>query len=240
MTTMDIPVSLFAMKYKKDSTEISKIYENLLKIKSDYTSIAAAGNEDDADRVRIKGSLEENLFTGQDGNIVSYTKIRGSFVNRISKDECGNYATFGNVIVIGKMKEEVKGGEPTGKLKVDAVSSKYDGSVDVLHFIVSSSEAIDYMQSHYNEGDTVEVAGIINYSSRIEQIQKEVGFGAPIVERKTISTRELIITSGSEEPFDEDKAYSKEDITKELTKREARIEEILNNNKKPQKEDFKF
>ena len=49
---MEIPVHMFASKLTTKGT-INPAYENIERIMNSYTSIAAAGSEDLADRIRI-------------------------------------------------------------------------------------------------------------------------------------------------------------------------------------------
>lgn len=221
---MEVPVNLFATKMTK-SGSVNPAYESIKKIMDDYVSIASCGNEEDATRVRIdRGEIGENAFYGNNGTLVSMPRIRTSFTNRIRKDECNQKADFVTVIVIGSIKEEVRNDVPTGRLVIKGIVPQYGEKVDVVDFIVASNEAINHIQTYWNEGDTVRVAGKVNFSSRTIHEEKEVGFGAPIVEDKTISVRELIITSGSQSALDGDLAYDANEIKTALAQRQDTLE----------------
>ena len=229
---MEIPVNMFATKETKKGG-INPAYQNIQKIKEEYTSIASCGNEDEASRIRIdRAEIGENAFWGNNGVLVSRPRIRASFSSRIKKDECKENATFEAVIVIGNIKEEIKNDEPTGRLVIKGILIQYGGKADVVDFIVASNDAINHIQTYWNEGDTVRVAGKINFSSRVIHEEKEVGFGDPIIEERTVSVKELIITSGSQSALDGELAYEAEDIKEALKQRQATLDEQKENSSK--------
>lgn len=226
---MEIPVNMFATKETKKGG-LNPAYENIMKIKEEYTSIASCGNEDDASRIRIdRAEIGENAFWGNNGVLVSRPRIRASFSTRIKKDECQEAANFEAVIVIGNIKEEVRNDEPTGRLIVKGILVQYGERADVVDFIVASNDAINHIQTYWNEGDTVRIAGKVNFSSRVIHEEKEVGFGDPIIEDRTISVKELIITSGSQSALDGDLAYEADDIKEALKRRQATLDEQKEN-----------
>lgn len=225
---IEIPVNLFATKNKK-AGGINPAYEAIKKIQDEYTSIAACGDESKASRVRIdRGEIGENAFWGNDGRLVSIPRVRTSFMTRIKADECNSKATFENTIVIGKISDEIKNDEPTGRLIVKGILVQYGEKADVIDYIVASEEAINHIRTYWNEGDTVTVAGKINFSSKTIREEKQVGFGEPIIEEKTISVKELIILSGSASALEGDLAYDAEEIGKALKDRMSRLEEAKN------------
>lgn len=225
---MEIPVNLFATKEKK-AGGINPAYEAIKKIQTEYTSIAACGDESKASCVRIdRGELGENVFWGNNGTLVSQPRIRTSFTNRITAADCNQKATFKTTIVIGKISDEVKNDEPTGRLVVKGILPQYGGVVDVIDFVVASEEAINHIRTYWNEGDTVAVAGKVNFSSRTIREEKSVGFGDPIIEEKTITVRELVILSGSASAIEGELAYDAEEINKALKDRMTKIEESKN------------
>lgn len=229
---MEIPVNMFATKNTRSGNS-NPAYESIMKIKEEYTSIASCGNEDEASRIRIdRAEIGENAFYGNNGVLVSRPRIRASFTNRIKKDECQEKADFEAVIVIGNIKEEIRNDEPTGRLVVKGILVQYGEKVDVIDFIVASNDAINHIQTYWNEGDTVRVAGKVNFSSRTIHEEKEVGFGDPIIEDKTVSVRELIITSGSQSALDGELAYDADEIQEALKKRKVALDEQKANSEK--------
>lgn len=242
MTTMEVPVSAFASRYTNAGAE-NPAYNSLKDVMENYKSIAACGNIDDADRVRItNGSLQENVFYAKNGDLVNTSRISASFINKIAKNECKPEATFTATIVVGNKSDELnRDGTPTNRLTVNGVIIQYGERADLIKFIVAKPDAKNHIEQYWNDGDTVRVQGKVNFSSKTEYIEEEVGFGEPIKTAKTTSVHELLIESGSAGCLEGDAAYDIKDIQSALAARKVRIEET----KKPvvtapSKPDFGF
>lgn len=242
MTTMEVPVSAFASRYTNAGAE-NPAYNSLKDVMENFKSIAACGNIDDADRVRItNGSLQENVFYAKNGDLVNTSRISASFINKIAKNECKPEATFTATIVVGNKSDELdRDGTPTNRLNVNGVIIQYGERADLIKFIVAKPDAKNHIEQYWNDGDTVRVQGKVNFSSKTEYIEEEVGFGEPIKTAKTTSVHELLIESGSAGCLEGDAAYDIKDIQSALAARKVRIEET----KKPavsapSKPDFGF
>ena len=242
MTTMEVPVSAFASRYTNAGAE-NPAYNSLKDVMENYKSIAACGNIDDADRVRItNGSLQENVFYAKNGDLVNTSRISASFINKIAKNECKPEATFTATIVVGNKSDELdRDGTPTNRLNVNGVIIQYGERADLIKFIVAKPDAKNHIEQYWNDGDTVRVQGKVNFSSKTEYIEEEVGFGEPIKTAKTTSVHELLIESGSAGCLEGDAAYDIKEIQSALAARKVRIEET----KKPvvsapSKPDFGF
>jgi hypothetical protein len=227
MTTMEVPVSAFASRYTNAGAE-NPAYNSLKDVMENYKSIAACGNIDDADRVRItNGSLQENVFYAKNGDLVNTSRISASFINKIAKNECKPEATFTATIVVGNKSDELdRDGTPTNRLNVNGVIIQYGERADLIKFIVAKPDAKNHIEQYWNDGDTVRVQGKVNFSSKTEYIEEEVGFGEPIKTAKTTSVHELLIESGSAGCLEGDAAYDIKDIQSALAARKVRIEEI--------------
>ena len=242
MTTMEVPVSAFASRYTNAGAE-NPAYNSLKDVMENYKSIAACGNIDDADRVRItNGSLQENVFYAKNGDLVNTSRISASFINKIAKNECKPEATFTATIVVGNKSDELdRDGTPTNRLNVNGVIIQYGERADLIKFIVAKPDAKNHIEQYWNDGDTVRIQGKVNFSSKTEYIEEEVGFGEPIKTAKTTSIHELLIESGSAGCLEGDAAYDIKDIQSALAARKVRIEKT----KKPvvsapSKPDFGF
>ena len=242
MTTMEVPISAFASRYTNAGAE-NPAYNSLKDVMENYKSIAACGNIDDADRVRItNGSLQENVFYAKNGDLVNTSRISASFINKIAKNECKPEATFTATIVVGNKSDELdRDGTPTNRLNVNGVIIQYGERADLIKFIVAKPDAKNHIEQYWNDGDTVRVQGKVNFSSKTEYIEEEVGFGEPIKTAKTTSVHELLIESGSAGCLEGDAAYDIKDVQSALAARKVRIEET----KKPavnapSKPDFGF
>jgi hypothetical protein len=141
-------------------------------------------------------------------------------------------------IFIMDMHEEVdREGEPTGRLVIKGAVVQYGGRLDVIEFIVEGNDAVNYISRNWEENKTVNVGGRIRVTSQEEKRSaSESSWGEELPETSTRMVRELIITRGSDEPFDDDFAYDAAEIKKAFNERKARLEQMQidakNNTKK--------
>lgn len=220
-----IPIHMFAGKITNKGTP-NPAFESIKKVANDFVSIAAAGDEDKADRVRITGaSIRMNEYYAADGHLVSFPRVNASFVNRIPKNECKSEATFTMEFAVAKKTEELdRNGEPTGRYRIDAILPQYGGRVDVVPLYAESKGVIDAVSTYWEIGDTVKANGRLDFSSTTETTYEEVDFGEPIEKIRTVNKSDLIITGGSQEPLDGDFAFVKADLDEALAERKAHLE----------------
>lgn len=224
---LEVPVHMFASEVTNKGTK-NPAYQNIEKIKNEFTSIAAAGSVQGADAVRItSGKIVVNEFPNRMGEISSYPRINASFVSKISQADMKPEATFTATFVVGKKCAEVdKEGVETGRYKVTGVLPQYGGKVDVIEFITANPKVIEAIDQYWNENDTVSAIGRLNFSSRTETVIKEVDFGEPQEMVRTFSVSELVITGGSATPLDGDRAYDINEIKEALAERKARLDKM--------------
>lgn len=227
----EIPVELFANKLTKDG-QPSKLYPIVLGYKEKLTSLAACPEDQPqlASKVTINGAdLSENVWWDTNSNSAkSSYKIRSNFINLYngSADDFKQEAKFEiSGVILDTKPETDKEGIETGRLQVLVAVVGYNGKVDTVPMIAESPSAVTFINSNWNQFDTVKIAGRINMSHRIEKWEETQGFGEPIIRQKTISCREFIITSGSEAGLAEEYSYDADDIKAGLAERKTRIEE---------------
>ena len=224
MVTNEIPVHMFANKYKNNG-EPNPAYSTIEKVKTTYVSLAAAENDQEADRVRItNGDIRMNEYYPTPDKLVSFPRINASFVNRVKKEDCKPEATFQLTFVVGHAEFEEKNDETTGRYLIQAIVPQYGGRVDIIPLIGASQGVVNAISTYWQEGDTVKASGKLNFSSTTETIVVEQDFGDPIEQTRTINLSELLITGGSQTPLDGDFAYEQTDIREGLAQRKARLE----------------
>lgn len=223
---LEIPVHMFAPKNKNDGG-INPAYESIEKIKNDFVSIAAAGGEDGADRVRItSGKIQMNEYYSPDGRLISFPRITSSFLSKVKKDEFNPEATFSIEMVVAEKGYEVDSqGVETDRFKIKSIIPQYGGKVDIMEFIGLSKSVIDAVDQYWNKGDTVKALGKLNFSSKTETVIQEVDFGEPQKTTRTVSISELVITGGSSTPLEGDFAFDINEINSAVAERKARLEE---------------
>ena len=133
--TLEIPVHMFASKLT-NAGKPNPAYESISRIMNEYTSIAAAGGEDGADRIRItSGQIQMNEYYGQNGQLISFPRINSSFVTKVKKEEFSPEATFVTDFYVASKEDEVDANDTaTGRIKIRGVLPQYGGRVDVVDF----------------------------------------------------------------------------------------------------------
>lgn len=224
-TVLEIPVHMFSNKYKADGVSPNPAFESIERVMKEFVSIAAAGSEDGADRVRItSGKIQMNEYYGRGDALVSFPRITASFVTKVKKEECKPQATFATEFYVGSMDNELdREGMETGRYLIKGIVPQYGGRVDVVNFVAVAPGVISAVSSYWNVGDTVKASGRLNFSSTTETIMKEVDFGEPIEQTRTINVSELVITGGSQTPMEGDFAYDNDDIKTALAERKERL-----------------
>lgn len=233
----EIPVQFIAMKFKKDGTS-NPAYESVGQLTSQFKSIQNYGY-DEASRIRVNGksgNISENMFVGRDGEqVISSWRVNSSFFNEVrgsieavpANADC---ATFNvDIFIMSMIREVTAEGEETGRLKIRGGLIQYGGKLDCLDFYVEDPTAVDYIERNWNMNDTVNAVGRIRYTSEtvIQDYHSENSWGESIPPQPTTQIkRELIITHGSDEPFDEDVAYAPEDIQVVNADRNNRKEQL--------------
>ncbi len=236
MTTSEIPVSMFAMKLKKDGGA-NKAYNQILSYKENLISASAVEDISQASRVVVSSGftrISENMYVNRSGNVVSTFQIDGNYINPARNDDkdCAKFELSG---VVGKKYEELDNEDnPTGRLNVVLIVITYGGKANRIN-LIAEGNAKAHIENNWEEGDTVQLTGRINFSFKTETIVEEQGFGEPIERTKTVSTRELIITGGSPEGLDSALSYDASDIKIALDDRQRRMDELKNKSKNTQK-----
>ena len=170
-------------------------------------------------------TLRENNFVSRSGQLVNGWQINTSFLN---EGKTADIASFNMDIFIIDMHEEMdREGEPTGRLVIKGAVVQYQGKLDVIEFIVEGADAVNYISRNWEENQTVNIGGRIRFTSQEEKRSaNESSWGEELPETSTRMVRELIITRGSDEPFDEDFAYDAAEIRKAFNERKARLEQL--------------
>ena len=225
-TILEVPVQMFAAALTNKGTP-NPAYENITKVMNDFTSIAAS-DEEHADRIRItNGNIRMNEYYSQTGNFVSFPRIHASFVTKVKREDFHPEATFTATFAVGsKGYETDKDGVETDRYCVTGILPQYGGKVDVVKFYAANKNVADALSQYWEEGDTVSAVGKLNFSSRTETFMKEVDFGDPVEETRTISVSDLLITGGSSTPLEGDAAFDSDDIAAALKERKVRLDEM--------------
>ena len=194
--TSEIPVSGIVSQFTKNGAP-NPAYASLQQLKN-FKTVQNCGFAE-ADSIKItRGSISENNFMSRSGNLINGWQIRTTYVN---KSEAKDIASFLIDIFIMDMKEELDKDEtPTGRLIIKGGIVQYDSSLSVLEFIVEDPQCVEYISSNWNINDTVYVKGRIRYTSTEVNSTAGSSWGEDVPDTSTRTVRELIITTGSDEP----------------------------------------
>ena len=148
--------------------------------KNEFVSIAAAGGEDRADRVRITNAdIRMNEYYDPNGNLVSFPRINASFVSKVKKEDMHSEATFTITMVVGHQDYKYnQDGEPVkdffgnDKYIVTGLVPQYGGRLDKIDFICSNENVVNAVRDYWEVGSTVKASGRLNFSSTTETTNK--------------------------------------------------------------------
>ena len=219
--TSDVQVGMFATEFTstgKPNPAWKSINDLKLMKTAQNVGIDAAAN------VRMTGvTLQENNFMSRTGQLINGWQLRGSFINEAN---VAPIASFNTDIFIMDMHDEInREGDVTGRLVIKGGIVQYAGKLDVVEFIVEAPDTVEYITRNWSENSTVNVRGRIRVLSQEEETQSS-DWGEDVPDTTTRFVRELIVTTGSDEPVEEDFAYDPVEIKKAFNDRKAYIEQL--------------
>jgi len=222
--TSEIPVGMFATEFTSTGKQ-NPAWASIQALKQ-MKSVQSAGIER-ADTVRMTGvTLQENNFVSRNGQLINGWQLRGSFIN---ESKASDVASFATEIFIMSMDDEFnREGDTTGRMIIKGGIVQYGGKLDVVEFVVENPDTIDYIQRHWEANKTVTVKGRIRVTSvEVKPSGESSGWGEDIPEGpSTQYIRELVITTGDDEPKEDEFAYDPTEIKKAFNERKAYIEQL--------------
>lgn len=226
---LEIPVYLFQNEYTKMGKN-NPIFENNKNIKDSFVSIAACGDVNVADKIRIStGKIQMNEYWKGEEALISYPRIYATFVNRVRTEDFKPAAKFQTEMVVKNIIDEVdKDGVETGRLKVEGVVPGWGDRVSIIPYVAQAPGVVNGIRQYWQLGDTVEAIGNLNFSTETQIIQEKIGFGEVVEKKRTHSVSELVITGGNDVPLSDELTYDIEDIKRGLTEREIYLQELKN------------
>lgn len=222
---LEIPVHIFATKMT-NSGKLNPAYQSALDVKEKFVSIAACGDEAMADRIRItRGRIAMNEYYVNDTQLASYPRITASFFTKVPKEKFEEKATFRVEFVVKEKEYETNAqGDETGRYKIVGVIPGFGERMDVVPFYVVNNKAIEIMSQYWNTGDTVSAVGKLQFTSTTEKVIEEVDFGEPLERTRTVSISDLILIGGDQNPLEGEFAFTPEEISAGMAKRQAYLE----------------
>ena len=219
--TSEIPIGLFATEF----TSTGKPNPAMRSIQ-DLKKMNTAQNVgvDNAAQVRLTGaSLQENNFVSRSGQLINGWQIRGSFINEARVSDVASFTT--DIYIMDMHDETDREGDTTGRLIVKGGIVQYGGRLDVVEFVVEAPDTVEYISRNWEPNTTVTVKGRIRVTSEEQEVESS-GWGEDVPDTTTKYIRELIITTGDDQPKEEDFAYDPAEIKKAFNERKAAIEQL--------------
>lgn len=234
----EIQINLFA----KDS---SKLYKGYLTIYNEFKALENFPREE-CDRVSVVGSVDENVYAGQDGALRKFNRFRGLFVNRVTPNDVAKDASLARDSAVAQIELLVtkvsnktdKEGVETGELSVNALTVGYNNGVHELHDIVVGEDLAEVIEQNYEVGNTGMLTFKINNHVLLEDAPEadpfagqDGGFGVQVdITQGPIKNyvRELRVIGGMPPYFDE-RALEEEDIDFAKQIHALKLSEAMNN-----------
>lgn len=225
---LEIPVYTFAPKYTREG-KLNPAYESLETVMKEFKSIAATGDVNAADKVRItNANIRMNEFIGGNGTLVSYPRVSTSFINRATGDfrpEASwslEFAVASMDFVTDKDGIEL---DPK-KLRIKIIVPQYGGRVDTMELYATHPNVIDAISTYWEANHTYTARGRLNFTTKPEEIIEESDFGEPETRVRTSHVSELIVTRGTQAPLDEEKEFPPAELKVALDQHKAYIEAL--------------
>lgn len=167
--------------WAKETSKLAKGYHT---VATKYKAIDNDGKEN-ADRIKITGSLEMNEYISRDGELKTFNNLRGVFIERVTdpnvKDEIGAAV---ECAVLGYIDEISKEGTPTGRKKVSLYTVGYNSSVHELQKAFVPAELAQAFTRLYQPNSTGTLFIKANNYVEVEEnpqvqvTQPTLGFGS--------------------------------------------------------------
>jgi hypothetical protein len=226
--TLDIPVYMFASKYT-NAGKLNPAYESIETVMNSFVSIAAAGGEAGADKIRItNANIRMNEYYNQQGQLVSFPRVNASFVQKATGDfrpEASwnlQFAVSSMDFVTDNEGVEV---EPK-KLRIKVIVPQYGGKVDTMELYAVNPKVIDAITSYWENQKTYTAKGRLNFSTTTQEVVEEMDFGEPEVRVRTTTVSELIVTSGTQAPLEDELAFDVVELSNALKEHKAALEAL--------------
>lgn len=248
-------IQYYANRFKKAvpgrPAEKNKMFEAIERMIADTTtSLAKVMNADssatfetcknDLTKVIAIGQFQEYLRNNREGQFDPIITIKGMSLYNREVEKFEPHACFDIEVFIDSKREEMKDGEPTGRLILNCLAPDFSNGVSEISFI-APAEYIDmgdgtmasvaqFIDATYEVNDTVRLKGdIVNTRKEVLVKKAEASFGRQnkdIVRTEFINER--VIYGGSPRPIaqGEKDCFTIEDIKEARAKREESISKI--------------
>ena len=223
-----IPVYMFASKYT-NAGKLNPAYESIEKVMKEFVSIASGAGEAGADKIRItNASIRMNEYYNQQGQLISFPRVTASFVQKAT-GEFKPAASWMMEFAVSSMDfvTDADGVEvEPKKLRVKVLVPQYGGRIDTMELYAVNPLVIDAITSYWENQKTYSAKGRLNFCTTTTEVVEEMDFGEPEVRTRTTTVSELIVTSGTQAPKEDDMAFAPAELAAALKEHKAYLETL--------------
>lgn len=209
----------------------SKLYRGIVTVKNEYKAIDQDGIEN-ADRIKVKGSLKLNEYYNNQGNLVQFNEVRGMIFNRLDTDDTQKDIAVASIeSIVQRFDPILKGSSPTGDYSVKGFTVGWNGEVIELKDTFIGPELVQPFMNLYIPGSTGRLS--FKLSSHVEEEEEQtstIGFGTSVNIEDTFETSKKYVNSieiiGGDVPFFGTKEYTSEEIKQAIQVRTLKLQSM--------------
>lgn len=227
-------VPVYAKSGKPNATH--KLFENILNTPS--CSVMSGGKEK-AIKLRIDSAIDLNeWYDNNEGKLISNMRNSGGFVNNTQKlnDKEDKRNTFKvDILISGLFRKEAneETNEPE-KATVKGAIFDFANNLLPISLTVYNPNAISYFESLEPSSSKpvfTTVWGNIVSQEIVRKVETENAFGDTLVEERTSSKREYVITGASSVPYewDSEDTITANELKEAMSNREIHLAEVKKN-----------
>ena len=223
-------VTYFSRKFKKGTSEVSKVFSDLENAMNTLKTLEKVPNE--ADVVRItSASFNPQDYKGKEGDVKSFVGVKSNFINTLSSQEIEKTpqeSKFEIEGVIANISDEIIKDVPTGNVKVTMHVIGYDSTIIPVVTVVPQEIAEPFIAAGFYEGGYAKLIGKLVNSTEVSEVVEKMAFGADNVKTvtKTIIRKEVFGGNPMGSPIE----HGIDDVEYEQakTKRKLHLDKIKN------------
>lgn len=213
--THDFMVKVFSMNTQRSFN----IFKGIQTVLNEYKSIDQNG-EENADYIRVLGSLKYVHYESVNGEVKEYNEIKGNYFTRLDNKEEGKA-----LMEIGTVVEGYTIHNESDKLQIKGFNVAYNNEVVILKNCFVQDEVVDVFKNFYPVNSTGRLICSLSCPT-LEQVPTHA-FGATFsIAKSTQETNDLLIeVIGGDIPFEDDRKYTAEKIKLAKKKLEEKLQE---------------
>lgn len=208
----------------------SKFFAGIQTVKNEFKTIVEHG--DDADRIKVRGSLKLNEYYKNDDELIQYNEIRGNVFNRIDKNNDVQDVALASIeVVIESFSKMVDVNQlPIADMQINGFTVGWNSEVIELKNAIVKSDLVQAMQNLYVPNSTGRL--LFKLNNYIVEQRTPNGFGSSYgieyEDKNYFNNMEVV---GGDIPFFGPNEYSLEEIAVAKQNRTNKLEELKNKNK---------